>query len=30
MSKGALNSTALNKKMSRVGAAKLFVPNTTL
>ena len=30
MSKVAYNSTAPNKKMGRVGAAKLYVPNTTL
>ena len=30
MSKVAKNSTALYKKMVRVGAAKLYVRNTTL
>ena len=30
MSKSAWNSTALNKKTGRVGAAKLYVPNTIL
>ena len=28
--KSCLISTVLNKKMGRVGAAKLYVPNTTL
>ena len=30
MSKSAQNSTALNKKMGRVEAAKLYVSDTTL
>ena len=30
MSKSAQNSTVHNKKTSPVGAAKLYVPNTTL
>ena len=30
MSKVAYNSTTPNKKMGRVGVAKLYVPNTTL